>query len=86
MDEALDQPGAPVQPRVGLRKWRDQQVVPEKWIAMARTPGPANQTYGFMNWFLNTDQKPMPSVPATAVTFQGSGSNIIYIDWEHDLG
>jgi len=66
-------------------RWGDQQIVSEKWIAMARTPGPANQTYGFMNWFLNTDRKPLPSVPATAVTFQGSGSNIIYIDWEHDL-
>ena len=66
-------------------KWGDRQIVSEKWIAMARTPGPANQTYGFMNWFLNTDQKPFPSAPATAVTFQGSGSNIIYIDWEHDL-
>jgi len=65
--------------------WGDRQIVSEKWIAMARTPGPANQTYGFMNWFLNTDRKPLPSVPATAVTFQGSGSNIIYIDWEHDL-
>jgi len=66
-------------------RWGDREIVPETWIAMARTPGPANDTYGFMNWFLNTGQKPLPRVPATAVTFQGSGSNIIYIDWEHDL-
>ena len=33
----------------------------------------------------STDQKPLPSVPATAVTFQGNGANIVYIDWEHDL-
>ncbi len=66
-------------------RWNDRQIVSPKWIEMARTPGPANQTYGFMNWFLNTGRKPLPSAPATAVTFQGNGSNIIYIDWEHDL-
>jgi hypothetical protein len=52
---------------------------------MARTPGPANQTYGYMNWFLNTDRKPFPNAPATSVTFQGNGSNIIYVDWDNDL-
>jgi CubicO group peptidase (beta-lactamase class C family) len=66
-------------------KWKDRQIVSAKWIEMARTPGPANQTYGYMNWFLNTDRKPFPNAPATAVTFQGNGSNIIYIDWENDL-
>ncbi len=66
-------------------KWKDRQLVSTRWIEMARTPGPANPNYGFMNWFLNTDRKPLPSVPATAVTFQGNGSNIIYIDWENDI-
>ena len=66
-------------------RWNDRQVVSRKWIEMARTPGPANQTYGYMNWFLNTGRKPLPSAPASAVTFQGNGSNIIYIDWENDL-
>ena len=66
-------------------KWKDRELVSPKWIAMARTPGPANATYGYMNWFLNTDRKPLPNAPATAVTFQGNGSNIIYIDWENDL-
>jgi CubicO group peptidase (beta-lactamase class C family) len=66
-------------------KWKDKQLVSPKWIEMARTPGPANATYGYMNWFLNTDRKPFSNAPATAVTFQGNGSNIIYIDWENDL-
>ena len=66
-------------------RWNDRQLVSPKWIEMARTPGPANQTYGYMNWFLNTGGKPLPSAPASAVTFQGNGSNIIYIDWENDL-
>ena len=66
-------------------RWNDRELVSPKWIEMARTPGPANQTYGYMNWFLNTGRKPLPSAPASVVTFQGNGSNIIYIDWEHDL-
>jgi CubicO group peptidase (beta-lactamase class C family) len=66
-------------------KWKDRQIVSEKWIAMARTPGPDNPTYGFANWYLNTDRKPLPSAPATAVRFVGNGSNIIYVDWEHDI-
>ena len=66
-------------------KWKDRQLVSPKWIEMARTPGTANRTYGYMNWFLNTERKPFPSAPASSVTFQGNGSNIIYIDWENDL-
>ena len=66
-------------------KWKDREIVSPKWIGMARTPGPANKTYGYMNWFLNTDRKPFPNAPASAVTFQGNGSNIIYIDWDNDL-
>jgi CubicO group peptidase (beta-lactamase class C family) len=67
-------------------KWKDRQIVSQKWIDMARSPGPANQSYGYMNWFLNSAPKPsLSSAPRTAVTFQGNGSNIIYIDWENDL-
>jgi CubicO group peptidase (beta-lactamase class C family) len=66
-------------------KWKDKQIVSEKWIQMARTPGTANAEYGYMNWFLNTAGKPLPSVPESTVTFRGNGQNIIYIDWQNDL-
>jgi CubicO group peptidase (beta-lactamase class C family) len=66
-------------------RWKDRQIVSEKWIQMARTPGPANDTYGYMNWFLNTGRKPLPSAPESSVTFRGNGANIIYIDWDNDL-
>ena len=56
-----------------------------RWIKMARTPGPANADYGYMNWFLNTARKPLPSVPESSVTFRGNGQNIIYVDWQNDL-
>jgi CubicO group peptidase (beta-lactamase class C family) len=66
-------------------RWRDRQIVSPEWIAMARTGGPANAEYGFMNWFLNPGRKPLPAAPASSVTFRGNGQNIIYIDWENDL-
>jgi CubicO group peptidase (beta-lactamase class C family) len=66
-------------------RWNGEQLISEKWIGLARTPGTANATYGYMNWFLNTDRKPIPSAPATSVTFRGNGQNIIYIDWDNDL-
>jgi CubicO group peptidase (beta-lactamase class C family) len=66
-------------------RWSGRQIVAEKWIELARTPGPANAAYGFCNWDLNTNRKSLPSAPATAVTFTGNGRNIVYLDWEHDL-
>ena len=66
-------------------KWKDRSIVSEKWIQMARTPGSDNNTYGYANWYLNTDRKPLPNAPATAVRFVGNGSNIIYIDWDNDI-
>ncbi len=66
-------------------RWAGREIVSEKWIVLARTPGPANPLYGFANWFLNTGRKAFPSTPATSVTFQGNGANIVYVDWDHDL-
>jgi CubicO group peptidase (beta-lactamase class C family) len=66
-------------------RWAGREIVAEKWIALARTPGPANPDYGFANWFLNPGRKPLPSAPASSVTFRGNGQNIVFLDWEHDL-
>lgn len=66
-------------------KWRDRQIISPEWIKLARTPTAAQPTYGFMNWFLNTDKKLYPNAPATAFAHVGNGTNIIYIDSEHDL-
>ena len=66
-------------------KWRDRQLLSENWIRMSATPTAAKPDYGFMNWYLNTDKKFLPSAPATAVTHVGNGTNIIYVDRENDL-
>jgi CubicO group peptidase (beta-lactamase class C family) len=65
--------------------WKDRSIVSEKWIQLARTPGPDNKTYGYANWYLNTGRKPLPSAPETAVRFVGNGNNVIYIDWDNDI-
>ena len=64
---------------------QDRQLISDQWIDWARTPTPAQPTYGFMNFFLNTDKKFLPSAPATAFTHIGNGTNMIYVDPEHDV-
>jgi CubicO group peptidase (beta-lactamase class C family) len=66
-------------------RWRDRQLLSEEWVRMALTPTPAQPTYGFMNWFLNTDRKYVPSAPASAFVHVGNGTNVIFVDPEHDL-
>jgi CubicO group peptidase (beta-lactamase class C family) len=66
-------------------KWKDRQLISDRWIDWALTPTAAEPTYGFMNWFLNTDRKLMPSAPPTAFAHIGNGTNLIYVDPEHDL-
>jgi len=66
-------------------RWKDRQVLSEDWIRRALTPTPAQPTYGFMNYFLNTDGKLWPAAPAQAFAHVGAGANIIYVDPVHDL-
>ncbi|MDQ3322591.1 MAG: beta-lactamase family protein [Acidobacteriota bacterium] len=66
-------------------KWRDKQILSAEFIKQAKTPTPAQPTYGFMNWFLNTDKKLYKNAPASAFVHVGNGTNIIYADPENDL-
>jgi hypothetical protein len=66
-------------------KWQDRQLLSEQWIARALTPTGPEPTYGFMNYFLNTNQKLWPSAPASAFAHIGNGTNLVYVDPEHDL-
>ena len=66
-------------------KWNNNQLISESWLRMARTPTPVQPTYGFMNFFLNTDKKLYPSAPATAFAHIGAGTNMVYVDQENDL-
>jgi CubicO group peptidase (beta-lactamase class C family) len=66
-------------------KWKDRQLLSDQWIDQARTPTKPEPIYGYMNWFLNTDGKRWPSAPATAFAHVGNGTNMVYVDQEHDV-
>ena len=65
--------------------WNGKQLISQQWIAQALTPTPVQPTYGYMNFFINTDKKYLPSAPVTAFVHVGNGTNIIYVDREHEL-
>ena len=66
-------------------RWKDAQLIPTSWIEKSKTPTPANEGYGFMNYFLNYDQNDIPAAPKTAFSHIGAGTNMIYVDEENDL-
>lgn len=65
--------------------WNGKQLIPESWIMKSKTPTPAKPDYGFMNYFLNDDQKAIPAAPKNAFFHLGAGVNMIYVDQENDL-
>jgi len=66
-------------------KWNTKQLLSPQWMAWSHTPTAAQPTYGFMNWFLNTDKKYLPSAPASAFAHIGNGTNMVYVDRENDI-
>ncbi|TDH29351.1 class C beta-lactamase-related serine hydrolase [Segetibacter sp. 3557_3] len=65
--------------------WNGRQLLSKQWMRQALTPTSAQPTYGYMNFFLNTAKKYMPSAPETAFVHVGNGTNFIYVDREHEL-
>jgi len=65
--------------------WGNTRILSEEWVRHSLTPTVPQPTYGYMNWFLNTDRKWMPSAPASAFGHVGNGTNIVFVDPEHDL-
>jgi CubicO group peptidase (beta-lactamase class C family) len=65
--------------------WNGLQLLSEQWVKQALTPTSVEPDYGYMNWFLNTNRKLLPSAPASAFVHIGNGTNFIYVDPEHDL-
>jgi len=66
-------------------RWKDGQILSEQWVKRALTPTPVQPGYGFMNWYLNTGRKMLPSAPESSFAHLGAGTNMIYVDPEHDL-
>jgi CubicO group peptidase (beta-lactamase class C family) len=66
-------------------QWGDRQILSKEWLRMARTPGPAEPAYGFMNFFLNTGRERYPSAPEGAWAHLGAGTNLVYCDPANDI-
>jgi len=66
-------------------KWGNKQLLSTEFIRQAKTPTTVEPTYGFMNWFLNTDKKLYANAPASAFVHVGNGTNMVYIDPDNDL-
>jgi CubicO group peptidase (beta-lactamase class C family) len=65
--------------------WNGEQLLSTERLDMARTPTPAQTGYGFMNFFLNTEQRMYPAAPASSWSHRGAGVNMVYCDPENDL-
>ena len=65
--------------------WGDKRILSEEWVKLSLTPTVPQPTYGYMNWFLNTGRKWMPSAPASAFGHVGNGTNLVFVAPEQDL-
>ena len=65
--------------------WNGKQLISQKWIGQALQPTPVQTGYGYMNFFLNTNNKFLPSAPPNAFVHVGNGANLIYVDPDNDL-
>lgn len=64
--------------------WEGKELVPSDWIREMRTPCALNPQYGLL-WWLNTGRVQFPSAPESCYAARGAGSNVVFIDPEHDL-
>ena len=59
-------------------KWGDRQILPPDYVKAAITPSAHGPDYGYL-WWLNTQGKNYPGLPANAYGARGAGSNTITI-------
>jgi CubicO group peptidase (beta-lactamase class C family) len=64
-------------------KWKDKQLLSERWVAEAQLPSAANGSYGYM-WWVNEGAR-YKEVAKSIYTAEGFGGNFIVIDKEHEL-
>ncbi len=64
-------------------KWKNQQLISERWVNSVYQPSAANPSYGLMWWTnLNDDLK---GISKNVYYANGFGGNYIVVDNEHDL-
>lgn len=75
--------------RVGLLvarggEWNGRRLVSRRYLEELAQPSACNPQYGFM-WWLNTDRKLFPSVPADGVFALGGGQHMVWVAPSLDL-
>lgn len=65
-------------------RWGDRQVLSERWMEIATMPSSVNPGYGCL-WWLNRPPARYPSAPASSYFALGWGSNVVWVDPDHDL-
>jgi CubicO group peptidase (beta-lactamase class C family) len=65
-------------------QWAGRQILPPAYVKAAISPSQHGPDYGYL-WWLNTQGKNYPGLPATVYGARGAGSNTILISPDHDL-
>jgi CubicO group peptidase (beta-lactamase class C family) len=65
-------------------KWGDKQILQPAFVKAAVSPSANGPDYGYL-WWLNTQGKNYPGLPANVYGARGAGSNTILISPDHDL-
>ena len=65
-------------------RWRERRILPESWVRDVFSPSPANPSYGYL-WWLNLGAARRPAAPPSSLFAIGAGTNMIWIDPDHDL-
>jgi CubicO group peptidase (beta-lactamase class C family) len=65
-------------------RWDGRALIPAPWIDEMRRPCSLNPQYGLL-WWLNTGRAQFSAAPESSYAARGAGSNVIFIDPEHDL-
>lgn len=65
-------------------RWGERQVLSERWMQEALTPCPINEGYGCL-WWLNRGAARYPSAPSSSYFALGWGSNVVWVDPDHDI-
>lgn len=65
-------------------EWDGKRLLPRTYVEMALTPSPTLANYGLL-WWLNRGPEANPKLPSSAFSALGAGSNVIWVDPEHDI-
>lgn len=66
-------------------KWKDTQIISEKWIQKATTPSVPNVNYGYMWWLNKKGNRHWEGLSENIYYAAGFGGNFIVIDKENDV-